>query len=42
MSSYNSFKDKLTRKSDEVLLKIILESLIHINAFNRMEKNLLS
>ena len=24
--------------SDEVLLKIILESLIHINALNRMEK----
>ena len=28
--------------SDEVLLKIILESLIHINALNRMEINLLS
>ena len=25
--------------SDEVLLKIILEFLIHINAFNRMEIN---
>ena len=28
--------------SDEVLLKIILEFLSHINAFNRMEINLLS
>ena len=28
--------------SDEVLLKIILESMIHINALNKMEINLLS
>ena len=28
--------------SDEVQLKIIIESLIHINALNRMEINLLS
>ena len=28
--------------SDEVLLKIILEFLIHINALNRMEISLLS
>ena len=28
-------------ESDEVQLKIILESLIHINALNRMEINLL-
>ena len=38
-SSYNSFYFLI--ESDEVLLKIILESLIHINALNKMEVNLL-
>ena len=40
------FQEKNNRyfpiRSDEVLLKIILKSLIHTNAFNRMEINLLS